>query len=66
MALGLGEGGEQNAPLGRAVIGGLLFATAMTLFVVPAIYSIFSREYLGKNERDARIMEFAPKTILGE
>jgi multidrug efflux pump subunit AcrB len=66
MALGLGEGGEQNAPLGRAVIGGLLFATAMTLFVVPTVYSIFSREYIGKNERDARIMKFAPKTILGE
>jgi multidrug efflux pump subunit AcrB len=39
MSLGLGEGGEQNAPLGRAVIGGLLFATATTLFVVPIIYS---------------------------
>ena len=35
MALGLGEGGEQNAPLGRAVIGGLLFATVATLFFVP-------------------------------
>jgi multidrug efflux pump subunit AcrB len=39
MALGLGEGGEQNAPLGRAVIGGLLFATVTTLFVVPIIYT---------------------------
>lgn len=39
MAMGLGEGGEQNAPLGRAVIGGLLFATVTTLFVVPIIYS---------------------------
>jgi multidrug efflux pump subunit AcrB len=39
MALGLGEGGEQNAPLGRAVIGGLLGATITTLFVVPIIYS---------------------------
>jgi CzcA family heavy metal efflux pump len=39
MSLGLGEGGEQNAPLGRAVIGGLLFATVTTLFVVPIIYS---------------------------
>ncbi|MEM5424679.1 efflux RND transporter permease subunit [Paraburkholderia ferrariae] len=38
MALSLGEGGEQNAPLGRAVIGGLLFATAATLFLVPAIF----------------------------
>jgi multidrug efflux pump subunit AcrB len=40
MALGLGEGGEQNAPLGRAVIGGLLVATVATLFFVPAVYSI--------------------------
>jgi multidrug efflux pump subunit AcrB len=39
MSLGLGEGGEQNAPLGRAVIGGLLFATVTTLFVVPIIYT---------------------------
>jgi multidrug efflux pump subunit AcrB len=41
MALGLGEGGEQNAPLGRAVIGGLLFATVATLFLVPSIFVIF-------------------------
>jgi multidrug efflux pump subunit AcrB len=40
MALGLGEGGEQNAPLGRAVIGGLLVATIATLFFVPVVYSI--------------------------
>jgi multidrug efflux pump subunit AcrB len=40
MALGLGEGGEQNAPLGRAVIGGLLFATVSTLFFVPAVFSV--------------------------
>jgi multidrug efflux pump subunit AcrB len=40
MALGLGEGGEQNAPLGRAVIGGLLFATVATLFFVPAVFSL--------------------------
>jgi multidrug efflux pump subunit AcrB len=40
MALGLGEGGEQNAPLGRAVIGGLLFATFATLFFVPAVFSV--------------------------
>jgi len=39
MSLGLGEGGEQNAPLGRAVIGGLMFATVTTLFVVPIIYT---------------------------
>jgi multidrug efflux pump subunit AcrB len=40
MATGLGEGGEQNAPLGRAVIGGLLFATIATLFFVPCVFSI--------------------------
>jgi multidrug efflux pump subunit AcrB len=40
MAIGLGEGGEQNAPLGRAVIGGLLFATFATLFFVPCVFSI--------------------------
>jgi Cu/Ag efflux pump CusA len=39
MALGLGEGAEQNAPLGRAVIGGLLFATVSTLFFVPVVYA---------------------------
>jgi len=39
MALGMGEGGEQNAPLGRAVIGGLVFATVATLFFVPVIFS---------------------------
>lgn len=40
MALGLGEGGEQNAPLGRAVIGGLLFATVATLVLVPLLFSM--------------------------
>jgi multidrug efflux pump subunit AcrB len=40
MALGLGDGGEQNAPLGRAVIGGLLFATVSTLFFVPTFFSV--------------------------
>jgi multidrug efflux pump subunit AcrB len=44
MALGLGEGGEQNAPLGRAVIGGLLFATFSTLFFVPIVYSFLRRK----------------------
>jgi len=43
MALGLGEGGEQNAPLGRAVIGGLLLATITTLFVVPLVYSMLRK-----------------------
>jgi len=40
MALAIGEGGEQNAPLGRAVIGGLLFATGATLFFVPVVFSL--------------------------
>ncbi len=43
MAMGLGEGGEQNAPLGRAVIGGLAFATIATLFFVPVLFSIVHR-----------------------
>jgi multidrug efflux pump subunit AcrB len=43
MALGLGEGGEQNAPLGRAVIGGLSMATVATLFFVPVVYSLLRR-----------------------
>ena len=41
MALGLGEGGEQNAPLGRAVVGGLVFATVATLLFVPVVFSLF-------------------------
>jgi multidrug efflux pump subunit AcrB len=44
MALGLGEGGEQNAPLGRAVIGGLVLATAATLFFVPVVFSVVHRK----------------------
>jgi multidrug efflux pump subunit AcrB len=47
MAIGMGEGGEQNAPLGRAVIGGLLFATFATLFFVPCVFSIIH----GRRER---------------
>jgi multidrug efflux pump subunit AcrB len=44
MALALGEGGEQNAPLGRAVIGGLILATLSTLFFVPAMYSVCAKK----------------------
>jgi multidrug efflux pump subunit AcrB len=51
MSLGLGEGGEQNAPLGRAVIGGLLFATVTTLIVVPIIYSYLRSEPPVDHER---------------
>jgi multidrug efflux pump subunit AcrB len=43
MALGLGEGGEQNAPLGRGVIGGLMIATVATLFFVPVVFSLLHR-----------------------
>jgi multidrug efflux pump subunit AcrB len=50
MALGLGEGGEQNAPLGRAVVGGLVFATIATLIFVPVVFSLVHR-------RDARAPE---------
>jgi len=44
MALGMGEGGEQNAPLGRAVIGGLILATVTTLFIVPVVYSLLRKK----------------------
>jgi multidrug efflux pump subunit AcrB len=57
MSLGLGEGGEQNAPLGRAVIGGLLFATVSTLFFVPVVFSIIHRNYKPKP---------SPRPALGE
>jgi len=53
MALGLGEGGEQNAPLGRAVIGGLIFATVSTLFFVPVVFSVVHRKYRPLPEREA-------------
>jgi hypothetical protein len=46
MSLGMGEGGEQNAPLGRAVIGGLLLATCTTLFFVPIMYTLLRRKYV--------------------
>jgi multidrug efflux pump subunit AcrB len=55
MAIGLGEGGEQNAPLGRAVIGGLLVATAMTLFVVPCAYAVLRKKRPVQRERDERV-----------
>jgi multidrug efflux pump subunit AcrB len=57
MSLGLGEGGEQNAPLGRAVIGGLLFATATTLFFVPVIYSMLrKKDLVSVSEEDAELL----------
>ncbi|HEY7370921.1 MAG TPA: efflux RND transporter permease subunit, partial [Polyangia bacterium] len=54
IALALGEGGEQNAPLGRAVIGGLVMATVVTLLVVPTIYVILRRKPPTAHELDAR------------
>jgi multidrug efflux pump subunit AcrB len=45
MAFGMGEGGEQNAPLGRAVIGGLIFATIATLIFVPVVFSVVHRNH---------------------
>ena len=60
MALGLGEGGEQNAPLGRAVIGGLIFATVATLMFVPVVFSMVHK----KREDDAeasRLFEGYPR-----
>ncbi len=51
MSLGLGEGGEQNAPLGRAVIGGLLVATVTTLFFVPVMYTVLRRKEVLSAER---------------
>jgi multidrug efflux pump subunit AcrB len=53
MALGLGEGGEQNAPLGRAVIGGLLLATAATLFFVPTFFSLMHRNHKATGDATA-------------
>jgi multidrug efflux pump subunit AcrB len=55
MALGFGEGGEQNAPLGRAVIGGLMFATVATLLFVPSVYSLIHG--FRKNPEQSAIIE---------
>jgi multidrug efflux pump subunit AcrB len=49
MAMGLGDGGEQNAPLGRAVIGGLIAATMATLFFVPAIFGLLHKPLVEKS-----------------
>jgi multidrug efflux pump subunit AcrB len=57
MALALGEGGEQNAPLGRAVIGGLLVATFVTLFVVPLVYTRLRRKEPTKHMLDVRLQK---------
>ena len=52
MTLGLGEGAEQNAPLGRAVIGGLVLATMTTLLFVPVMYSLLRRHPPARHEVD--------------
>ncbi len=66
MSLGLGSGGEQNAPLGRAVIGGLLFATVSTLFFVPTIFSVLhGRLERRKKEREARRRAHKPQLVAG-
>jgi multidrug efflux pump subunit AcrB len=58
MALGLGDGGEQNAPLGRAVIGGLIVASFCTLFFVPVVYSLLQRkEPTTMSREDAKLLE---------
>jgi multidrug efflux pump subunit AcrB len=62
MALGLGEGGEQNAPLGRAVIGGLIFATIATLVFVPVVFSIIHRHY-GKAAQAADAVPGVPHAV---
>jgi multidrug efflux pump subunit AcrB len=67
MSLGLGSGGEQNAPLGRAVIGGLLFATVSTLFFVPTVFSVMhGRLERRRRERDARSHGHQPAAVAGD
>jgi len=66
MALGAGEAGEQNAPLGRAVIGGLVLATIATLFVVPIIYTLLRRKPPALYELDRRFAAEAAGTIEGD
>jgi CzcA family heavy metal efflux pump len=60
MALGLGEGGEQNAPLGRAVIGGLIFATVATLFFVPTVFMIVTRGRHSPSNESSPQLAFGP------
>jgi multidrug efflux pump subunit AcrB len=60
MALGLGDGGEQNAPLGRAVIGGLIFATTATLLFVPVVFSLVHRKHAPKSQSNDQPISGAP------
>ncbi|HEY2064785.1 MAG TPA: efflux RND transporter permease subunit [Gemmatimonadaceae bacterium] len=66
MAIGLGEGGEQNAPLGRAVIGGLLVATAVTLLIVPAAYAALRRKPPTKHLLEERFLAEAAGGTLAD
>jgi multidrug efflux pump subunit AcrB len=66
MALGLGEAGEQNAPLGRAVIGGLAAATVATLFLVPVFYTLLRRKPPTLYELDRRFAAEAAGAVEGE
>jgi CzcA family heavy metal efflux pump len=61
MALGLGEGGEQNAPLGRAVIGGLIFATVATLMFVPVVFSMVHKKREDEAEAERPLFEGYPR-----
>jgi Cu/Ag efflux pump CusA len=63
MALGLGEGGEQNAPLGRAVIGGLFFATIATLVFVPVVFSLAHRRQTGHADDAGPGRDFQKETL---
>jgi multidrug efflux pump subunit AcrB len=62
MALGLGDGGEENAPLGRAVIGGLMCATVATLFFVPAVFSLLHRKGIRTNHRSKKENDYRHRT----
>ena len=70
MALGLGEGGEQSAPLGRAVIGGLLGATCATLIILPAIFATLQSRHarisasLDPDDPDSRYFESEPRLAM--
>ena len=61
-ALALGAGGGENAPLGRAVIGGLIAATFMTLLVIPIIYSFVGGTRVSKLQRDAQMRRILSQT----
>ncbi len=66
MALAMGEGGEQNAPLGRAVIGGLLFATVATLIFVPVVFSVLHRHDVPRARCAASVPASRSLTVLGD